>query len=140
MRKTAERTAILDLIYASPDMLTHGDIYEKLKDTFRVSRATVYNTLDLLTTLGLVVQHVNGKIIKYEACYGQRDNLMTVCTRCGRTQKMESQNISFAFTNARYKRFHPEQVVASIYGICSYCQSKETRERKKREREKSVGI
>ncbi len=133
MRNTPEREAILDLIYNTKGMLTHNDIYEKLLDSFRVSKATVYNTLNLLTTLGLVVQHVNGNVIKYEACYGQRDNMVTVCTRCGKMQKMESKTISYAFTNAKYKRFHLEQVVATIYGICSTCQSVETRRRRKRE-------
>jgi len=132
MRRTPEREAILDLIYDSEELLTHKDIYDKMHDTFHVSKATVYNTLTLLSTLGLVVKHVTGNDIKFEACFGQRDNFITVCTRCGKALHYESKNVSSAFTNARYKRFHPEQIVATIYGICSACQSRETRELKKK--------
>ena len=134
MRNTAERGAILDLIYNTDELLTHNEIYEKLLDSFRVSKATVYNTLNLLTTLGLVVQHAYGNAIRYGACYGQRDNMVTVCTRCGKMQKVESRTISYSFTNAKYQRFHLEQVVATIYGICSTCQSAETRRRKRMEK------
>ena len=49
MRKTPERYAILDKIYSSA---AHTDVVAlhnaMLADGFRVSRATVYNTLDLL--------------------------------------------------------------------------------------------
>ncbi len=134
MRTTPEREAILDLIYDSQELLTHKEIYERMADSFRVSRATVYNTLNLLSMLGLVVKHVTGNEIKFEACFGQRDNFITVCTRCGKARKFESKNISSAFTNARYKRFHLEQIVVTIYGICSSCQSRETRKKIKSEK------
>ncbi len=138
MRNTPEREAILDLIYDTGELLTHNDVYDRMKDSFRVSQGTVYNTLNLLSKLGLVVKHVTGNDIRFQACFGQRDNMITVCTRCGRTSKFESQNVSFSLTNAQYRRFHPEQVVATIYGICSFCQSKETRAQRRKEREKNV--
>ena len=135
MRNTPEREAILDMIYDSGELLTHNDVFDKMQDTFRVSRATVYNTLNLLSTLGLVVRHVTGNGIKFQACFGQRDNVITVCTRCGKASKFESQGLSLAFTNAGYRRFHPEQIVATINGICSTCQSRETKARKRKEKE-----
>ena len=37
MRKTPEREAILDLIYDTDELLTHKDVYDRMKDSFRVS-------------------------------------------------------------------------------------------------------
>ena len=136
MRNTPEREAILDLIYDSGKLLTHNDVFEMMQNTFRVSQATVYNTLNLLSKLGLVVKHVTGNEIKFQACFGQRDNIITVCTRCGKANKFEAQSLSLAISNAGYRRFHLEQVVATINGICSTWQSKETKAKKKKEQEK----
>lgn len=135
MRYTPEREAILDLIYDSGKLLTHNDVFEMMQDTFYVSKATVYNALNLFSTLGLVVKHVTGNEVKFQACFGQRDNIITVCTRCGKSSKFESQSLSLALTNAGYRRFYPELIVATINGICSACQSKETKARKRKERE-----
>jgi len=52
---------------------------------YRVSRATVYNTLDLLLDAGLVVKHQFGKnLALYEKAYGYRQHDHLICNNCNK--------------------------------------------------------
>ncbi|RPG64240.1 MAG: transcriptional repressor [Flammeovirgaceae bacterium TMED290] len=76
LRKTQERYAIVKEIYSFDHHFDADELYSQMiKKKYRVSRATIYNTLDLLVNLNLVSRHVfKDNIAKYEKSFGYRQH------------------------------------------------------------------
>ena len=123
LRRTPERFAILEKVF---DMSTHFSIdalHSQLDDSgYHVSRATVYNTIELLTRCGLVRRHTfAAQSPQYEKISGLTKHYHLVCSRCGKVKEIKDAEIDQILGTRRFGKFHPAYIDLNVYGLCATC-------------------
>jgi Fur family transcriptional regulator, ferric uptake regulator len=126
-RATHERFAILDAVLESQGHFdAEGLYYRLISNGVKVSKATVYNTLDLLQECGLVSKYrFTESSSRYEKAIGRPHHHHLICLECGdiiefvndRLERLQDEVCS-------EKNFHPQSSALQIFGTCAKCRKK----------------
>lgn len=123
-RKTPERFAILDAIYSFDGHFSIEMLSQKMTEQkkFRVSRATLYNTILLLINAQLVTKHQFGNSTQYEKLYNSGVHVHLICTQCGKITELENDALQLAIESTKFSQFNVSHYSLYIYGLCSKCE------------------
>ncbi len=96
LRKTAQRDAVVAIIFANDEHFTAEELYDKIKKTnSNASRATVYRTISLLVDAKLLHEIDLGEDVKtYDPNFNDRpSHNHMICIDCGKVLEFEDDNI-----------------------------------------------
>lgn len=125
-RKTPERFAILRKAIELHSHFEVDTLHMAIEnDGYHVSRATVYNTVELLEKAGILKKNVFGQnSATYEVNHDNHIHL--VCKRCGMIREIENEHIAEEVMALKPEDFTPESFAITIYGTCSNCSQEST--------------
>ena len=127
LRVTAPRRTVLEKVYAIHDHFDADDLLVELRRKgLRVSRATIYRTLELMDGAGLVkkTSFTDNKVY-YEFAYGHGHHDHLICKACGKIVEFKDEVIE-ARQESVCRRFGFAIACHShkIYGFCPACRRK----------------
>lgn len=131
MRRTPERYKILEQVMRFAKQFAVDDLLKAMQDnSFVVSKATVYNTVELLVDAGILrrLSLSSGRVVFERAEAVSLIHLL--CEHCNKVKLVKDVNF-MAYMNARkFAAFTSNYYNLTIYGVCNDCARRIKREKR----------
>jgi Fur family peroxide stress response transcriptional regulator len=118
---TKHRETVLTVVQSSKDHPTARQVFDRsLKRDPRLSMATVYNSLNFLTSGGYIRRMEAGEEgTRYDGILARHDHL--ICRQCGRVDDVDVLPVDKA-RMASFPNFQVEEISLRVTGLCVTCQ------------------
>ena len=129
LKSTRQRSLIIDTFFALGGHLSVEELWSRVrKEDSKVSVATVYRTMKLLSDCGLAhARNFGDGQTRYEVAVGRHHHDHLICTRCGTIVEFENDRIeAMQDAVARKHGFKVTSHKMELYGLCRNCQRLET--------------
>jgi Fur family transcriptional regulator, ferric uptake regulator len=123
-RRGAAQRAVVELLASESCCLTAQEIFDRLRGGGRrVSLASVYRTLDLLSELGLVQRvEVGQGSARFERTAAEDHHHHLVCNDCGRVEAFSDERLERAIHGVASKvGYDVEAHDVVLHGACGDC-------------------
>ena len=136
MRKTPERYEILRVAGLANGIFTIDELMQLMHEhgKFQVSRATLFNTMELLCEAGLVIRHSLSTAAHYEMRTDRNPKAYVICHQCHTITKVSTGTAKLALQNLHVRYFNIEDKLLYMHGICRKCQAKNRQEARKQKK------
>ncbi len=124
---TSERTALVREIFSIHYHFEADELLFKMKEkNVKISRATVYRTLELLVKSGMVRRvHLGEDHYHYEHVTGNSHHDHLICTTCGGVIEFHDEVLEARQREiCEKKKFTPTFHNLQILGVCDSCRKK----------------
>ena len=127
LKLTSERTALIREIFSTHYHFEADELLFKMKEkNVKISRATVYRTLELLVKSGMVRRvHLGEDHYHYEHVTGNSHHDHLICTVCGGVIEFHDEELErLQLAICARKKFTPTFHNLQILGLCDSCRRK----------------
>ncbi len=125
-RRSGKRDVIVQIFLRQEGHLAADELVELIrKEDARISRATIYRTLQWMVDAGIArkVDFGEGRF-RFEHSYRHPRHFHLICKTCSQSFEFLSSDIEALIEEiAEARRFAPRQSVLQIYGTCENCQA-----------------
>jgi len=127
LRPTRERFLLLEEIMKTDGHFDADGLFAMLgSKKLKASRATVYNTLELLVECGLISKYRFGdNHARFEKAFGRPRHDHLICLNCGDIIEFVNGDLGTILRDVcEEQNFKLRNSTLQIFGICSKCQNK----------------
>ena len=125
-KRSSKREEIVNVFLRQEGHLSADDLVDLIRrDDHRISRATVYRTLQWMVDAGIArkVDFGEGRF-RFEHSYRQPRHFHLICKTCHHSYEFLSSDIEALVEEvATARNFAPSQSVVQIYGTCEECKT-----------------
>lgn len=123
LRHTPERYAILDHALKFDKLFSVDMLLGTMEnDVFRVCKATVYNTVQLLCDADILRKHsYAANHVLYEVAINPKGNIHLVCRCCGNVKVVDDAEVDALLRHRHFMGFAHRFYSLYVYGLCTQC-------------------